>query len=73
MLEAAARDHIPPFCIRDGQLELAWILFIGNEHVLTLQADVEKHEHFGVEGSGANAVVVSLKEAQLLVPAILCQ
>ena len=34
---------------------------------------MEEHEHFGVEGSGANTVVIPFKEAQLLVTAVLGQ
>ena len=62
-----------PFCIAKGQFKLARILLIWNEHIFALQTDMEKHEHFGVEGSGADTVVVPFKEAQLLITAILGQ
>lgn len=34
---------------------------------------MKEHEHFGVEGSGADTVVVPFKQAQLLVTAVLGQ
>lgn len=55
------------------QLKLARVLLIWYEHILALQADVEKHEDFGVEGAGPDAIVVPFKQAQLLVSTILGQ
>lgn len=56
------------------QLKLAWAGLVGDEHILALQHHVEEHEHFGVKEGGADAVVVPLKQAQLLVlPSVLGQ
>ena len=67
------REQKLPFCITKGQFKLARILLIWNEHIFALQTDMEEHEHFGVEGSGTNTVVVPFKQAQLFVTAVLSQ
>lgn len=66
-LQHTLTDIDSPCSFVRSELKLPRTGFIWYEHALTLQHNMEEHQHFGVEEGGPDAVMVTLKQAQLLV------